>query len=72
MMVRFEWYFDSLAPHQLKQNKKKQIKNYLRVGPPLTKLSGSAHSASGSYVLKPIALRTNYLYPAWTNYASFI
>ena len=34
MMARFQWLLDSLAPHQLKN---------VRVGPPLTKLSGSAH-----------------------------
>ena len=36
MMARFSWYLDPLAPHQLK-------KHVVRVGPPLTKLSGSAH-----------------------------
>ena len=36
MMARFQWCSDPLSPHQLK--------NVVRVGPPLTKLSGSAHA----------------------------
>ena len=35
MMAYFQWYLDPLSPHQ-------QI-NVARVGPPLTKFSGSAH-----------------------------
>ena len=34
-MARLEWYSDPPSPHQLKQ--------VVKVGPPLTKLSGSAH-----------------------------
>ena len=44
MMTRFKWYLDPLPPHQLKNKaKKKKKKNAVRVGTPLTKLSGSAH-----------------------------
>ena len=39
MMARFEWYFDPIYPYQSK-------KNVGRVGPHLTKLSGSAHDIS--------------------------
>ena len=35
MIVRLQWYADPLSPHQLK--------NVVKVGPPLTKLSGPAH-----------------------------
>ena len=37
-MTRLKWYLYPTSPHQLK----KQRKN-VKVGPPLTKLSGSAH-----------------------------
>ena len=38
-----KWYSDpSSPPHQTKKKKKKK-KNLVKVGPPLTKLSGSAH-----------------------------
>ena len=37
MMTRFWWYLDPLSPHR-----QKNTKNF-RVGPPLTKLSGSVH-----------------------------
>ena len=40
MMASLKWYFDPPSPHQLKQ---KNNKKYVKVGPPLTKLSGSAH-----------------------------
>ena len=36
MMARLKWYLDPPTPHQLK-------KNVVKVGPPLTKFSGSAH-----------------------------
>ena len=36
MMAHLEWYLDPPTPHQLK-------KNFVKVGPPLTKFSGSAH-----------------------------
>ena len=36
MMVHLVWYLDPLCPHQLK-------KKHVKFGPPLTKLSGSAH-----------------------------
>ena len=37
MLARIWWYLDPLFPHQLR-------KNVAKVGPPLTKLSGSAHA----------------------------
>ena len=40
MMARFSWYADPPSPRQLK-------KNSVRVRPPLTKLSGSAHDKTG-------------------------
>ena len=47
LMSRKKWYLDHSSPHQIKeQNKKKPVK----VGPPLTKLSGSAHSSNISYL----------------------
>ena len=39
MMARLYWYLDPPSPHKLK----KEEKNVVKVGPPLTKLSGSAH-----------------------------
>ena len=44
MMARFKWYFDHLSPHQLK--------NIVKVRPPLTKVSGSAHDWGVNYQLK--------------------
>ena len=38
MAARFKWYSDPLSPHQQK--------NIVRVGPTLTKLSGSAHAST--------------------------
>ena len=43
MMARFKCYLESLSPHQKQKKKKKKKKNVVRVGPPLAKLSGSAH-----------------------------
>ena len=40
MFARLWWYLGRLSPHQLR--KKQQQKN-VKVGPPLAKLSGSAH-----------------------------
>ena len=37
MMARFKWYLDHLSSHQLE-------KNVVKVGPPLTKFSGSTHA----------------------------
>ena len=37
MMARLLWYIDPISPDQLK-------KNVVKVGPPLTTLSGSAHA----------------------------
>ena len=42
------------SPHQLKKEK-----NVVKVGPPLTKLSGSAHANSGEPVLMPQGIRTS-------------
>ena len=47
MMARFEWYLDPLSSHQLK---KQQQKNF-RAGPPLTKLSGSAHDVISNHII---------------------
>ena len=41
-MARLLWYLDPSSPHQLRK------KNVIRVGPPLIKLSGSAHHYKGS------------------------
>ena len=38
MMAHSKWYLDPPSPHHLKKEK-----NVVKVGPPLTKLSGSAH-----------------------------
>ena len=38
IMARLWWYLDPSSPHQLEKNEKK---NVIKVGPPLTKLSGS-------------------------------
>ena len=38
IMSRLKWYLDPTSPHQLKQQQKK---NVVKVGPSLTKLSGS-------------------------------
>ena len=62
MMARFKWYLDPPSHHQLKKKKKKMMKkkkkrknkkkkkkkkkNFVKVKPPLTKLSGSAHANS--------------------------
>ena len=40
MRARLKWYLDPPTPHQLKKEKK----NVVKVGPPLTKFSGSAHA----------------------------
>ena len=40
MLAQFKRYLDPLFPHQLQKKKKTVIK----FGPPLTKLSGSAHA----------------------------
>ena len=37
MMARLQWYMDPRSSHKLKKN------NLVKVVPPLTKLSGSAH-----------------------------
>ena len=42
MIARLKWYLDPPSPHQLKKKK-----NIVKVGPPLTKLSGSAHVHGG-------------------------
>ena len=42
MMARFEWYLDNLSS-QLKKTRKKTL---VKFGPPLTKVSGSAHGVS--------------------------
>ena len=42
-MAGLEWYFDPLTPHQLTKKKKK---NFVKVGPPLTKFSGSTHASA--------------------------
>ena len=39
MMAHLKWYVDHLSPHQLE----KKQKNVVKVEPPLTKLSVSAH-----------------------------
>ena len=39
MMARLKWYLDPPSPHELKKTT-----NVVKVGSPLTKLSGSAHS----------------------------
>ena len=39
MLVRLWWYLDPLSYYQIK-------KNIVKVGPPLKKLSGSAHEMS--------------------------
>ena len=39
-MANFKWYLD---PFSLIKLKKKEKKNVVKVGPPLIKLSGSAH-----------------------------
>ena len=39
MLVRLCWYLDPLSAHQLR-------KNFVKVGPSLTKLSGSAHDST--------------------------
>ena len=41
MMVRFKWYFDPLFPHQLQ--KRQKTERNVKIGPPLTEHSGSAH-----------------------------
>ena len=38
MMARLQWYLDPPAPHQLR---KKTLSDLVKVGPPLTTLSGS-------------------------------
>ena len=43
MMTHFYWYLEPLSLHQLKKQKTKKL---VKVGPPLTKLSGSAHTLS--------------------------
>ena len=40
MMARLQWYLDPPSSYQLK---KKEKKNVVKVGPPPTKLAGSAH-----------------------------
>ena len=40
-MAHLQWYLD---PSSLIKLKKKKKKNVVKVGPPLTKLSGSAHT----------------------------
>ena len=44
MMARLKWYLDPLSPNELKLKKRK------KVGPPLKKLSGSAHGWFGVFV----------------------
>ena len=44
IMARFKLYFDHLSFHQLK--------NAVKVRPPLTKVSGSAHDWNVKYQLK--------------------
>ena len=41
MMARFKWYFDHLSSQQLK--------NIVKIRPPLTKVSGSAHEWGVNY-----------------------
>ena len=41
-LIVVKWYLDPSSPHQLG----KRGKNVIKVGPPLTKLSGSAHGRS--------------------------
>ena len=43
MMTHLKWYLDPLSPHQPSNIKKKKKRNDIKFGPPLTKLSGSAH-----------------------------
>ena len=43
MMAR---YLDPLSSHNKQQQKNKKRKKIVRVGPPLAKLSGSAHAIS--------------------------
>ena len=43
MMARLQWYLDPSSPHQPKNQKQKNKTINVKVGPPLTKLSGSAH-----------------------------
>ena len=45
MMARFECYLDSLSPHKIKTNKN------VRIGPPVAKLSGSAHEISACMIV---------------------
>ena len=52
MMVRFQWYFDHLSSHQLKNNKKKHNKKTLSKLNPSDKISGSAHDWDVKYQLK--------------------
>ena len=47
MMAQLYRYLDPLSPHQIKKIKK----NVIKVGPPLTKLPGSAHALHTSYDL---------------------
>ena len=63
ILMSFRWraddgplivYLDPPSPYQLENNNKRKRKNVLKVGPPLTKLSGSAHNWAyhgGAHVL---------------------
>ena len=50
-MARLKWYLDPLSPHHLKKedkNSNNNEKNVVKVGPPLTKLSGSMHGEASA------------------------
>ena len=47
MMVQLELFLDPLSPPPTPSTKKKTTKKTIQFGPPLTKLSGSAHVYMG-------------------------
>ena len=62
MMACLKCYLDSPTPHQLKKKRKK--KNIVKVGPPLTTFSGSAHDASYNNNMFIIFKCINFFYLA--------
>ena len=64
-MAHFKWYLDPSSLIKLKKSKKKK-KNVVKVGPPLTKLSGSAHDVFKQITKGNHFLSNSIIREGWT------